>query len=92
MYNQYELTEEGKKRKRKRERNAFWGKWFLTSVFGALTFLPTIFFFAVKAALQPEGFWQQFVVYGVGLYFLGALQLAFLVVYLGALLTVIWSD
>ncbi len=45
----------------------------------ALAGIPTYFFFFLKNVLSPERFWQKFVVYGVGIWFLGVWQIVFLV-------------
>ena len=57
-------------------------KWVLQIIAALIAFLPTIFFFSVKALLSPEGFWQNFVVYGIGVWFLGGLQFVFAILLL----------
>jgi hypothetical protein len=54
-------------------------KLFLQVAAVIIAFLPTAGFLLIKAALGPDGFWQQFVVYGLGIYFFGALQLVLLI-------------
>jgi hypothetical protein len=48
---------------------------FLTvvSIFAAST--PTLFFLGARSLLSPEGFLQNFFVFGVGTYFLGVAQI-----------------
>jgi hypothetical protein len=66
-------------------------KWITTIIVTVIAFLPTIFWFLVKNMLNPEGFWQNFVVFGVGIYFLGFLQLVLIGIYIGVLIEVIWN-
>lgn len=40
---------------------------------------PTWLFLLVKWLLAPEGFWQNLVVYGLGLWFLAFFQIIFIV-------------
>ena len=40
---------------------------------------PTWFWLFIKNMLEPEGFWQEALVYGVGIYVLGTIQLVLLV-------------
>lgn len=37
-------------------------------------FIPTWIFFLIRYFLKPSGFWQNFVVFGAGVWFLGAFQ------------------
>ena len=43
------------------------------------SWIPLGFFLFVKNSLSPEGFWQKFVIYGAGIYFLGGVQIIFLI-------------
>lgn len=36
---------------------------------------PTWLFIFAKSVLSPEGFWQQFIFYGLGVYLLGGFQI-----------------
>lgn len=36
---------------------------------------PTWLFIFARSALSPEGFWQQFLFYGLGVYLLGGFQI-----------------
>jgi hypothetical protein len=71
-------TKEIERRKRLRHYKNLAVQWVLQIISVLIAFLPTIFFFSVKALLSPEGFWQNFMVYGLGMWFLGGLQLIFL--------------
>ena len=53
--------------------------------------LPTELFLLIKAALAPTGFIQTFLVYGLGIYVFGAIQLALLAL-LAALSFYIWTE
>ncbi len=45
----------------------------------ALAFIPTWVFLAIRSMLEPDGFWQQLVVYGIGVWFMGGLQVILLI-------------
>lgn len=66
-------------------------KWFLTIIGFVIAILPTLFWLFVKSVLAPDGFWQQFAVYGLGLFFLGGLQVVMLIMYLFLLATAVWD-
>ena len=89
MYNNFQENLE--KHKRKQRHKNIISNWVLSIVCGIIAFIPLWFFLFVQTLLSPEGFWQKFVLYGVGLYFLGSLQLLFLFIYLGILINVIWK-
>lgn len=57
----------------------------ISILIGLLGLMPTWIFILVKTLLSPDGFWQKFAVYGLGVYFLGALQIVFLVLVLTAI-------
>lgn len=46
----------------------------------AVALTPTWGFLFVRASVSPEGFWQTFALYGAGLFFLGGIQVVFLIV------------
>lgn len=54
-------------------------KTLISLIIAGFSLLPTWFFLIIKNMLDPEGFWQKFVVFGVGVYVLGAMQLLFLI-------------
>jgi hypothetical protein len=56
----------------------------------ALAGIPTYIFLVAKGALNPEGFWQTFIVLGVGLWLLGGLQF---MLFVGAIVFIayIWT-
>jgi len=56
-------------------------KWWLISlgIFIVMN-IPAGVFLLVKHCLAPEGFWQKFVVYGLGVYFLGGVQIVFWII------------
>lgn len=47
----------------------------------ALCLIPTWVFIIGRYLLAPEGFWQKFAVYGVGVWFLGGFQVFGLVIF-----------
>ncbi len=65
-------------------RNHSWGDRLVQIAFTIICFglagIPTYFFLFLKSMLSPEGFWQKFLVYGVGIWFLGGLQFVLLIV------------
>ena len=86
-----EFEKNAEKRRKKQHRIDFFQKSIFTFIVTAIAFMPTIMFFVVKNLLNPEGFWQKFVVFGVGVYFLGGIQIAFIIVWLMVLIQVIWD-
>ncbi len=52
--------------------------------------LPFWLYLLIKLIFAPEGFWQNIFLVGIGVYFLGAIQLALLAI-LAALLFAIWK-
>ena len=50
-----------------------------------LTLIPAWIFLLLKYLLNPEGFWQNLVTYGLGLFFLGSLQIVFIIFGIGLL-------
>ena len=84
--------EANKAKRQKRQRiKDFINKSIATVIVTVIAFLPTAFFFFAKNMMNPEGFWQNFAVYGIGVYFLGGIQIGFFFAWLGILLTVIWD-
>ncbi len=63
----------------------------LTAAGIAVAGIPTWFYLAASSMLSPEGFWQKLVVFGLGLYVLGGIQLILVIVLIAWLLAV-WSD
>jgi hypothetical protein len=46
----------------------------------AVCLWPAWLWLALRAMLNPEGFWQKLVMVGLGLWFLGIIQIVFLVI------------
>jgi len=46
----------------------------------AIALLPTWLFLLVRHFATPQGFWQNIVLFGFSAYFLGGLQIIFLVI------------
>lgn len=57
----------------------------------AFAFIPTWFFLFIKTILAPVGFWQNFIVYGVGIYVLGSAQIIFILLGIFATISIICS-
>ena len=51
--------------------------------------MPTWFWLAIKDITNPEGFWQTFVLLGVGMWFLGGFQIVFLIIAAGFVLVIV---
>ena len=49
-----------------------------TAVVLAVGLIPLWIYLLAKLVFSPEGFWQNLVLAGIGIYFLGAFQLVFL--------------
>lgn len=64
-------------------------KLILTAVSLAVALTPLWLFTAAKFLLAPQGFWQNFLLLGIGFYFLGALQLFLMILWLAFMLNVI---
>jgi uncharacterized membrane protein len=62
-----------------------------TIVCFALAGIPTYFFLFIKSILNPEGFWQKFLVYGLGIWFVGGLQFILLIIAI-FLVFKLWTD
>lgn len=59
----------------------------LISIFFLIVaFWPTWLFLLVKYLLAPDGFWQNLILFGVGFYFLGFLQIFSLIVWSGVII------
>lgn len=63
--------------------------WSLISIF--LCLIPLWIFLGVRALLNPTGFWQNFVLYGAGIYILGAAQIGLILILIFVLIS-IWID
>lgn len=50
-------------------------KTLICAVILGLGLIPIELFFLAKSVLRPEGFWQNFVLYGAGVWFLGGAQI-----------------
>ena len=84
------LRDRAKRDQSQRRKNLLM-KWFLTICTVVIVCLPATLFFLLKGALQPDGFWQNFAVWVVGIAVFGGLQIWMIVAGLGILATVIWN-
>lgn len=55
-------------------------RWFLTVIITIVVLIPTWIFLLAKSLLNPEGFWQTLVMYGLGFYLLAGIQFILLIV------------
>jgi hypothetical protein len=53
--------------------------------------IPIYFFIFIKSILNPEGFWQKFLVYGVGIWFIGGLQIVLFIIAI-ILIFKLWTE
>lgn len=53
--------------------------------------IPFWIWLICRAALSPEGFWQNLVVFGLGAWFLGGIQIILLIILLWFLFAVVWE-
>jgi len=75
------------------KRNSYYGRSFLDSILAILVlvgisvlcFIPTGIFLLAYFLLSPQGFWQKFVVFGGGVWFLGIFQFVGLIFF-----TIFW--
>ncbi len=58
-------------------------KTFLILVGFLIAGIPTWIFLLIKNSLNPTGFWQNLVAYGLGAYFLWGVQLVLAILFLG---------
>ena len=56
--------------------------WLATIIGFVVALIPTWFYILAKVLLAPQGFWQNFLLLGVGLFFLGGLQLVLVIIFL----------
>lgn len=56
-----------------------------------IALIPVWLFLGVRYFLEPSGFWQNLVLFGIGVYLLGAIQIILLVGYVAAIY-MIWSE
>lgn len=61
-------------------------KLIVTVVVTVVCYFPAELYYSFKLLLKPQGFWQNFVLLGVGLWFLGAIQVVLLIVWIYLLL------
>lgn len=62
------------------------------TVLGAVVlFIPTELYFLIRWVSEPEGFWQELALAGVGLFFLGLIQLGLALVFIHWLF-IVWDD
>ena len=58
-------------------------KLFLILGLWIVAFIPLELFLAVRYFLEPNGFWQNLIILGLGAYVLGAMQVVFIIVGIG---------
>ena len=66
-------------------------KLILSLVSFVLCFIPTWLYLLVKWILSPEGFWQNIILFGVGVWILGSIQVILFIIFIYLLIR-IWSE
>jgi hypothetical protein len=66
-------------------------KLLLSTLATVIALIPLWIYWGSYHFLSPEGFWQKLLVFGFGVYILGAIQLMFLVFLIGVLF-LIWTE
>lgn len=69
----------------------FLAKLFIAAVTLVVVLGPVWFYLSVRLLMSPVGFWQNFVLLGAGLYFLGFVQLILIVLWVAFILAVIFD-
>ena len=64
--------------------------WVATLVVALVALAPTWFWIIARWLMEPEGFWQNFILFGVGLWLMGFVQLVLIVVAF-MLIVAIWK-
>lgn len=67
-------------------------KIFLIAIGVLIAGIPTWIFIFIRNSLNPTGFWQNLVAYGLGVYFLWGVQLVLGVLFLGYTAVVLGSN
>ena len=84
----YLLTLQDSGGKRVKEKNQKLIFSFLTAI---IALIPTLFLIAAYLLLSPEGFWQNFILLGAGVYVLGSVQF-FLAIVWAVVLIFTWKS
>lgn len=66
-------------------------KLFFTFIISVIGFMPVELYLLVKYFLSPEGFWQNLVLLGIGVWFLGVIQAILFILWV-LLLFVLWRN
>lgn len=56
-----------------------------------ICFIPTWVFLLIRYLLNPQGFWENFAVFGAGVWILGAFQFAGLILFVGFIFAVFFK-
>lgn len=75
----------------KRSIRNFIAQIFLTVAGFVIASLPTIFYLLLKYLLAPQGFWQNLILAGLGLYCFGFVQVCLAIVFIWWLF-IVWAD
>jgi hypothetical protein len=67
------------------------GAFILSLIAAAICLWPVWLWLLAKSLLSPHGFWQEFFLLGVGVWFLGGAQVVFLIILI-IVLFFIWAD
>lgn len=66
-------------------------KFILTVLATVVCYIPLWIFLLFRLLLQPEGFWQKLVLFGMGFWILGGIQLILIIIW-AIVLFAIWGD
>lgn len=70
---------------------SIWARLLCTLFIAILVSLPTDLFLLIRHFAEPQGFWQNLVILGLGFYFLGVIQIA-LFIFGVAIFIAIWAE
>jgi RsiW-degrading membrane proteinase PrsW (M82 family) len=64
-------------------------KFFISLLVFVLCFIPTWIYLLARVAFEPQGFWQNIFLFGIGLYFLGFAQFILFIVFVVLIIVII---
>lgn len=67
------------------------GKIFLSVIVTMAGATPTLIYLGARLLFEPHGFWQEFFLFGVGIWLLGAFQVILAILWI-ILIIVIWAN
>ncbi len=70
----------------------FLSKLFICVIVTAVAGIPAWIYLLARSVFEPGGFWQNLILFGFGLYFLGFIQLVLFVVWVALIIFIMKSD